>query len=101
LHDHGNGAGAVVVVNGALLETEFREDAGGESHTRVTVLPTAGAVVFGAGRVHDLINPGTDPVISVHVCAPRLTTMTYYELVEGRAIPNRTVCYRLGWDVPW
>lgn len=40
-------------------------------------------MTFGVGRVHEIVNKGPDPTISVHVYAPRPTGMTYYEFADG------------------
>jgi hypothetical protein len=83
LHDHGASHGAVVVAEGALTETTVRSTDRG-----VAVISTHRVAVgehrrFGPHYVHDLTNDGDRPAISVHVYAPRLTTMHYYELEPG------------------
>ena len=77
LHDHGGSSGAVHVVRGALEET---------STNRVSRTPLARArvaegegIVFGADHVHDVVNPGDEPALSIHVYAPRLVSMTFYD----------------------
>ncbi|WP_412542867.1 cysteine dioxygenase family protein [Longispora sp. K20-0274] len=72
LHDHGGASGAFTVVAGALTEERPHHDT--ETHPRGTT------VAFGAHHVHRLTNTGTEPALSVHVYAPRLTTMTRYAL---------------------
>jgi hypothetical protein len=46
--------------------------------------------------VHDIVNDGSAPAVSVHVYAPRLTSMTHYRLDNGALRTERTVHYRLG-----
>ena len=78
LHDHGEAAGAFVVVDGSLRETTVvpRPDGGVRG-----VVRTFGADEvrpFGAWHVHDVVNPGPELAVSVHVYAPALTTMRRY-----------------------
>lgn len=77
LHDHGGASGAIHVVRGALVET---------STNRVLRTPLARArvvegeaVSFGAAHVHDVVNLGDRPALSIHVYAPRLVSMTFYD----------------------
>ncbi|HEY7071467.1 MAG TPA: cysteine dioxygenase family protein [Acidimicrobiales bacterium] len=74
-HDHGRSEGALLVVEGALVE----------------VLPQAGRAPvergLEAGRVHpvpvgtvhDVVNRAPAPATSLHVYSPPLTSMTYYD----------------------
>ena len=77
LHDHGGSSGAIHVVRGALEEA---------STNRVLRTPLARArvgedevVTFGTDHVHDLVNVGDAPALSIHVYAPRLVSMTFYD----------------------
>jgi len=99
LHDHGGCSGAVVVASGELVETVVEHRRGG-LETRSTVLPTSASVTFGSTHVHDIVNLGTAPAISVHVYAPRLTSMTYYAFDNGRLDAGDTVRYQLGAAIP-
>jgi quercetin dioxygenase-like cupin family protein len=91
LHDHGLSKGAVVVVAGTLTETTVRS-----THRGVALIGTHRVAAgdhrcFGPHYVHDLINDGDEPAISVHVYGPRLSTMSYYELTpSGRLDQVRT-----------
>ena len=91
LHDHGGSSGAVVVAAGELLETSIvTQPSGGvglrTSHDR-------------RGAVHLLRRsprprhrqPDRAPAISVHVYAPRLTSMTYYRMTDGVLEAGATV----------
>jgi mannose-6-phosphate isomerase-like protein (cupin superfamily) len=95
LHDHGPAAGALVVARGDLLETAVRTGEGG-LHTDLTVVPSGGSITFGPGHIHDVTNIGTEPAVSVHVYAPRLTAMTTYDIAGGRLEPGRTALYERG-----
>ncbi len=82
LHDHGDCAGAVVVIDGELVETAVSEVAPGVVTTSSTRVPAGGSVAFAGHHVHDITNnSSTTPARSVHVYSPRLTTMTHYRLV--------------------
>lgn len=77
LHDHGGSAGAVVVVEGELLEryTDWRRPLPlrtnrVRAHETLAVEPT---------RVHGVWNPGPAAAVSVHVYSPPLTAMTFYD----------------------
>jgi predicted metal-dependent enzyme (double-stranded beta helix superfamily) len=92
LHDHGNSAGALVVVSGDLVETKIVEE-DGALKTRSTALGAGSTLKLAKKCVHDVVNIGSTPAVSVHVYAPRLQSMTYYELVDGTLDPVRTVRY--------
>jgi predicted metal-dependent enzyme (double-stranded beta helix superfamily) len=100
LHDHGGSSGAVVVAAGELVETEVTEDPQGALTTKRTRLPASASVSFGADHVHDMVNVGPGPAISVHVYAPRLTTMTYYGFRSGLLEARVTERYHLGAAIP-
>lgn len=95
LHDHGCSSGAVVVASGELVETVVADRGRGLIATETAVIPTLGSVTFGTSHVHDIVNMGTTPAISVHVYAPRLTSMTYYEIKAGHLEAGRTIRYHL------
>jgi hypothetical protein len=99
LHDHGDSAGAVVVVAGALVETRIVPAADGTAGTSTHALPVGASVSFGRRHVHDIVNLGPGPATSVHVYAPRLTSMTYYRRDRDRLEVERTVRYHLGTEV--
>ena len=77
LHDHGDSAGVILVVEGTLVErfTELSTRA----PLREAYWPRGSVRTFGAGHVHDLRNAGGGPATSIHVYAPALTTMTFYD----------------------
>ncbi len=100
LHDHGGSAGAVVVTAGELVETSIVTEPSGELAQRTTTIPAHRSISFAGRHVHDVVNAGAVPAISVHVYAPRLTSMTYYRLVEGALETGSTVRYLFGEAVP-
>lgn len=85
LHDHGGSAGAFVVVSGALTE---RTVTGPDGSARLTgrVLSAGAARQFGEHHLHQIVNEGPEPAVSVHVYGPELTTMTRYRLHGGRLL---------------
>ncbi len=91
LHDHGVSHGAVAVAAGALTETNVRITEHGLALIGTGHITVGDTRQFGPHYVHDLGNDGGEQAISVHVYAPRLTTMTYYRLDEcGRLVAVRT-----------
>ena len=94
LHDHGGSAGAVVVAAGELVETSLGPRPGRGTALSTRTIPTGGCVRFSGHHVHDIANPGATPAISVHVYAPRLTSMTYYRFAEKTLVAGPTVRYR-------
>jgi hypothetical protein len=40
--------------------------------------------------VHDVVNAGDEPAVSVHVYAPPLVAMTFYEVAGDAVRPVRT-----------
>ena len=100
LHDHGESSGAIVVASGELTETKVTEQSGGLVRAETTVLPGGASITFEAPHVHDLINVGPLPAISVHAYSPRLTAMTHYDVANGRLVSGCTVRYRFGAATP-
>lgn len=100
LHDHGGSAGAVVVAAGELVETSIISAPSGAVGQRTTTIGAQGSISFDGRHVHDIVNLGAVPALSVHVYAPRLTSMTYYRVVEGALEAGATVRYLFGEAVP-
>jgi predicted metal-dependent enzyme (double-stranded beta helix superfamily) len=96
LHDHGDSMGAVVVVEGELVETFVTHQIDGSLTTTTRRMATDRSWSMGRRHVHDVVNDGCAPAVSVHVYAPRLTSMTHYRLDGGTLQPQKTVHYRLG-----
>jgi predicted metal-dependent enzyme (double-stranded beta helix superfamily) len=74
-HDHGRSAGALVVVEGELVEV--LPDVGGPMVERAL----AGGRVrhVPVDTVHDVMNRASTPATSLHVYSPPLSSMTYYD----------------------
>jgi len=100
LHDHGESGGAVVVAHGELVEMGISEDRRGALTVTKTVLPASASLTFDTSHIHEIVNLGPAPAVSVHVYAPRLTAMTYYEFSAGILEARATVHYRLGTAIP-
>jgi quercetin dioxygenase-like cupin family protein len=86
LHDHGGSSGSFTVLSGALTETVV---ANGRlrDHARVA----GDSVGFGARYVHDVRNLSDAPAVSVHAYSRPLTSMTYYDLTDGKLDPIATL----------
>ncbi|MCF6524010.1 cysteine dioxygenase family protein [Streptomyces sp. JJ36] len=65
-HDHGPSSGVLTVLEGALTEHTARA-------TRV--LRPGAQRVFAPGSVHEAVNDGLEPAVSLHVYFPGLTAM--------------------------
>jgi predicted metal-dependent enzyme (double-stranded beta helix superfamily) len=100
LHDHGDSGGAVVVAQGELVEMAIAADRKGTLAMTNTVLPASASVTFDKSHIHEIVNLGPGPAISVHVYAPRLTAMTYYDFRDGILESRATVHYQLGTAIP-
>lgn len=100
LHDHGGSSGAIVVASGELTETTVTERTDGQANTETTVLPAGMSTTFAAPHIHDMVNLGAVPAISVHAYSPRLTEMTHYDMADGRLVTGPTVRYRFGAAIP-
>jgi hypothetical protein len=75
LHDHGGSSGAFTVTHGSLVE-DFGAIRGPGLRTR---RHTAGDTVgFGADYLHNLVNVGTEPTVSIHAYSPPLRAMNFY-----------------------
>jgi predicted metal-dependent enzyme (double-stranded beta helix superfamily) len=86
-HDHGGSAGAVLVVEGSLVE----------------VLPQPGGLTvehalepgrvrhLAVGTVHDVLNRAPEPATSLHVYSPPLSAMTWYDPATLVAVGSEAV----------
>ena len=88
LHDHGESSGALVVVEGTLLETyvEASEWLRSDARLRHRRLPEGASVAFGPDHIHDVVNGGGRQALSIHVYSPRLRSMTFYENTADRGL---------------
>ena len=75
LHDHGDAAGAFVVVEGELVEVRVGD---GQALER-DVIRAGGSRVVPVGEVHDVLNLSGDTATSIHVYSPPLSSMTHYD----------------------
>jgi predicted metal-dependent enzyme (double-stranded beta helix superfamily) len=80
VHDHGDSAGVVVVVEGDLVEV-----LPARPHRLLRTLPTGTVVDLPVGVVHDVVGLGPGPSTSIHVYSPPLGAMTYYD-DDGRPV---------------
>jgi hypothetical protein len=77
LHDHGGSLGGLTVVSGVLAEHRWAPHRGG---IRTRRRRAGRSQSFRLGHVHDVVNPGVGPAVSVHAYSPPLTVMSYYAL---------------------
>ena len=79
-HDHGGSHGAVHVLRGELTERFCGRD---DPRAHLRTLARGATVSVPLERVHDVANNGLLPALSLHVYAPRLTTMSFYPPVAS------------------
>ncbi|NKY39450.1 cysteine dioxygenase [Cellulomonas septica] len=89
LHDHGRSSAAFTVTAGTLTELRPDDDDG-------TPVPqgfaTGRTQTVEPGDLHDVVNAGTEPAVSIHAYSPPLTRMTYWGAgPDGVLVPTRTV----------
>ena len=82
-HDHLQSEGAFLTVRGELAEQTW---ASGTVHDRF--LWEGEGRTFGARHVHNVVNLGDRPALSVHVYSPALRGMTRYALVDDVLRPT-------------
>ncbi|MFI5955121.1 cysteine dioxygenase [Cryptosporangium sp. NPDC051539] len=85
LHDHGGSSGAFAVVRGRLREDTPWATPGAPiqpARLRSRTLVASERRVFGRRHLHDVVNDGVEPAVSIHVYAPRLTTMSRYRMTD-------------------
>lgn len=81
LHDHGDSAGALVVVAGSLQERFTTR--GSSQRMRRRELRGGQLVTFTADHVHEVWNATDRPAVSIHAYAPTLDAMSFYESTRG------------------
>ncbi len=81
-HDHGGSSGVLTVLRGTLTEHALT-GAGGVRRS----LTGGGQRFFAPGYVHEVVNDGLEPAVSLHVYFPGLTEMTRY---PARTAPARS-----------
>ncbi|MFE9339185.1 cysteine dioxygenase [Streptomyces sp. NPDC007063] len=92
-HDHGRSSGVFGVLAGELTEHGHGATGGGRGTSGTTgpgtrVLGTGTVRVFAPGYVHEVVNDGLEPVVSVHIYAPGLTEMPQHCSSGPRAARN-------------
>ena len=85
-HDHGGSAGAFTVVSGELTELRWH----GALRSSRTAVPGQ-VVTIDPDVVHDVVATGTDAAYSIHVYAPPLSTMGYYDETGADLVDRLTV----------
>jgi len=80
-HDHGESAGAFVVVTGILEEHRPGEP--------ILVIEPGQPRAFGPDYAHDVRNLSLAPAVSIHAYSPPLSEMNEYELDGNQLIPSR------------
>lgn len=75
LHDHGGSVGAFAVARGSLIEDHGTVRGPGLATRRHTA---GDAVGFGVDYLHNLVNVGTEPTVSIHAYSPPLRAMNFY-----------------------
>ena len=74
-HDHGGSAGALLVVEGSLMEVLPRPGGPAVEHA----LEPGRVRHVAVGTVHDVLNRAAEPATSLHVYSPPLSSMTWYD----------------------
>lgn len=90
LHDHGDSAGAFAVAEGSLRETAVRLRPDGTVADTVRTFADGAVRPFGRQHLHDVVNAGPTLAISVHLYAPRLTTMRRYRRDGAKLVLTAT-----------
>jgi rhodanese-related sulfurtransferase len=81
-HDHGESAGAIVVTEGALVETRWSAVDGDHADAQAGfrfVRPGDEPAVFTSDDVHAIANLHDRPATSVHVYSPPLSSMGWFD----------------------
>ncbi|MFY1634874.1 cysteine dioxygenase [Solwaraspora sp. WMMB335] len=86
LHDHGDSAGAFLVVAGTLNERTPGRGGGGAWRLRAGGFRAGQGRAFGARHIHQVLNAAVEPAVSLHVYRPALRKMTRYRLADGRIV---------------
>ena len=86
LHDHGDSAGALSVIEGTLVDLVAID-----RRLRPRSLTAGTTLHLPPGTVHDVVAPGPEPATSIHVYSPPLTSMTFYDGPGGAAVRSSLV----------
>ena len=91
LHDHGGSSGAFTVLSGTLTESVPSGYQDARMRVRDTDRAAGSTARFGRHYIHDVRNLAQRPAVSVHAYSPPLTSMTYYDVVDGDLVTAETV----------
>ena len=86
LHDHGGSAGAFVIVSGALTEGPFADPRGRSPRLKHRRYDAGQGRSFGRHHIHQIVNLGDEPAVSLHVYSPALREMTRYHIADGQLL---------------
>lgn len=88
-HDHGGSAGAFITLRGTLSEQHAVVSPDGPPVLQQGNRAVDAGVLraFGRRHIHQVVNQGSDPAVSLHVYSPALSTMNRY-LVVGRRLQH-------------
>ena len=86
LHDHGESAGALAVLDGTLVDLVAID-----RRLRPRSLSAGTTLPLPPRTVHDVVAPGPEPATSIHVYSPPLTSMTFYDGPGGAAVRSTNV----------
>ncbi|WP_051794151.1 cysteine dioxygenase family protein [Kibdelosporangium aridum] len=75
LHDHGGSSGAFTVAKGSLVEDYGKIT---KSRLRTRRHKAGKSVGFGPDYLHNLVNVGMEPTVSIHAYSPPLRVMNFY-----------------------
>ncbi|WP_051640093.1 cysteine dioxygenase family protein [Cellulomonas sp. URHE0023] len=88
LHDHGASSAAFTIASGTITEIRPTAD-GGLVPRRFAAGQTQ---TVDPGDLHDVLNAGTEPAVTIHAYSVPLTRMTYWARSgDGVLVPARTV----------
>jgi Cysteine dioxygenase type I len=93
-HDHGGAAGAFAVAQGDLRETLATP---GSRRVRHRTARHGSVTSFGGQHVHEVVNVGHAPAVSVHAYSPPLSAMRRYELTGSGLTLVRTEWSEVDW----
>ena len=79
LHDHGESAGYLVVVEGELTEEVVNYAVEGRAGKEQVTLPAGSVRDLPVGVVHEVSNRSAAPATSIHVYSPPLTLMNRFD----------------------
>jgi hypothetical protein len=98
LHDHGSSSGAFAVAQGTVFERVVTADRRGRRARELGADLVTGRVrMFGPHYVHQVRNASTEPAVSVHVHAPRLSVMNTYRFEHSRLTRIGTEAAGVDW----